>query len=229
MLVGTPVRMALQRPYWRVWPAGYNTQFADHRAAGRLSAPPRETLPLLPPQPIEHFSVCPISARADTTQSVLNRNIEERKASAPGVPRKRVLGVKVLQRTGPCRPGDKLARSITSPSQAPAFWLQVSVGPSPECVFITAGPSTKLFPSYTKCQCHCDLLANMLCPTNPGLAHPPPCSPPACLTQNCPALGMLPPRRRQGFAIHSALPTSMRSTSTELYLVRLAAHERDPS
>jgi hypothetical protein len=62
-----------------------------------------------------------------------------------------------------------------------------------------------------------------------SLAHPPPCCPLACLTQNCPALGILPPRHHFGFAIHSALPTSARKTSTELYLVRLAVHKRDPS
>ena len=53
----------------------------------------------------------------DTTQPVINKDINERKASAPGVPRKRVLGVKVLLRAGARRPGEKLARSITSPSQ----------------------------------------------------------------------------------------------------------------
>ena len=35
--------------------AGHNTQFADYRAAGRLSAPRGETLPLFPPQPMENF------------------------------------------------------------------------------------------------------------------------------------------------------------------------------
>ena len=39
----------------------------------------------------------------------------ERKADALGVPRKRVLGVKVLVRAGACRPREELARSFTSP------------------------------------------------------------------------------------------------------------------
>jgi hypothetical protein len=42
--------------------------------------------------------------RGHTIQTVLTRNIDERKASALGVPRKGVLGIKVLLRTGGCRP-----------------------------------------------------------------------------------------------------------------------------
>jgi hypothetical protein len=45
----------------------------------------------------------------------------ERKAAALGVPRKGVLGIKVLLRAGVCRPREKLARSITS--LAPALTL----------------------------------------------------------------------------------------------------------
>ena len=44
----------------------------------------------------------------------------------------------------------------------------------------------------------------------------------SCCIQICPALGILPPRQRLGFAIRSALPTSVRSTSTEPYHLRLA-------
>ena len=57
-----------------------------------------------------------------TTQTVLNEEIEnERNAAALGVPRKRVLGIKVLLRAGVCRLREKLARSITS--LAPALTL----------------------------------------------------------------------------------------------------------
>jgi hypothetical protein len=51
------------------------------------------------------------------------RNIKERKAAALGVPRERVLWIKVLLRAGPgvCRLREKLARSITS--LAPALTL----------------------------------------------------------------------------------------------------------
>jgi hypothetical protein len=52
----------------------------------------------------------------DTTQPVLNKDIKRAQSqTAPGVPCKRVLGLKVLQRAGARRPGEKLARSITSP------------------------------------------------------------------------------------------------------------------
>ena len=43
------------------------------------------------------------------------------KAAALGVPRKGVLGIKVLLRAGVCRPREELARSITS--LAPALTL----------------------------------------------------------------------------------------------------------
>jgi hypothetical protein len=44
-----PPTQPMQRAHPSLRPlksAGHNTQFADHRAAGRLSAPPGETLPL---------------------------------------------------------------------------------------------------------------------------------------------------------------------------------------
>jgi hypothetical protein len=66
-----------------------NAQFAGYRGAGRFSAPHGETLLLLPPQPIKHYTA---SARAkgtaegwwvdakyvvrgNTTQTVLNKEI----------------------------------------------------------------------------------------------------------------------------------------------------------
>ena len=53
----------------------------------------------------------------DTTQPVLNKDIKRAQSqTAPGVPRKRVLGVKVLLRAGARRPGEKLARSNTTVS-----------------------------------------------------------------------------------------------------------------
>ena len=55
--------------------------------------------------------------RGGTTRHNCTVLKKELKASALGVPRKRVLGIKVLLRAGACRPREKLARSITSPPQ----------------------------------------------------------------------------------------------------------------
>ena len=80
---------------------GHNTQFAGPRAADRLSAPHGETLLLLPPRPSQTYtrarghegprgigSGCEIhSARGDdTTQTVLNKNIEGAQGFCPWSP-----------------------------------------------------------------------------------------------------------------------------------------------
>ncbi len=67
---------------------------------------------------------------------------------------------------------------------------------------VLSASHTPDFPSYTKCQRQ---PPRQYALSHESLAHPPHFCPPACITQNCPALGILPPRRRLGFAIHSAL------------------------
>ena len=67
----------------------------------------------------------------DTTQPVLNKDIKRAQGqTAPGVPRKRVLGVKVLLRAGARRPGEKLARpSPARPSFDPDHALPFVLSP----------------------------------------------------------------------------------------------------
>ena len=73
-----------------------------------------------------------------TPQTVLNEEIyNERKAAALGVPIKRVLGIKVLQRAGVSRPREKLARSITSLAPALTFTTPV-LSPVPVPFFFVA-------------------------------------------------------------------------------------------
>jgi hypothetical protein len=89
--------------------AGHNTQFADYRAAGRFSAPRGETLLLFPARHSKTFIASQrargwdrgesaVGARHivrehDTTQPVLNKDKKRAQGqTAPGVPRKRVLG-----------------------------------------------------------------------------------------------------------------------------------------
>ena len=113
---------------------GVHAQFASYRGAGRFSAPRGETLLLFPARHSKTFIASQrargwdrgesaVGARHivrehDTTQPVLNKDKKRAQGqTAPGVPRKRVLWVKVLLRAGARSPGEKLARSITSPSQ----------------------------------------------------------------------------------------------------------------
>jgi hypothetical protein len=52
-----------------------------------------------------------------------------------------------------------------------------------------------------------------------SLAHPPPGCSHACLTQNCPDLGILRPRHLLGFDDHFAPPTSARNANTETMMM----------
>jgi hypothetical protein len=66
----------------------------------------------------------------DTTQPVLNKDIKRAQSqTAPGVPRIRMLGVKVLLRAGARRTGEKLAPSPARPSFDPDHALPFVLSP----------------------------------------------------------------------------------------------------